>query len=157
MFFARPAVPSMINDVSPAGLDAYIEAKMKVAHVPGLAACVVHDGEVVWAKGFGWANITRRRRVTPDTGFMLASISKTFIATAVMQQVAREASPYKAGVPTYLVAPSDIAFGMSRMYQLAGGKTRSALKVVRSREEALADLGVRNAVFEPVTELAEAQ
>ena len=59
-----PAVPSMINDVSPAGLDAYIEAKMKVAHVPGLAACVVHDGEVVWAKGFGWANITRRRRVT---------------------------------------------------------------------------------------------
>jgi len=100
-----PAVPSTINDVSSAGLDAYIQAKMKVAHVPGLAAGVVHDGEVVWAKGFGWADIARRRPVTPDTGFMLASISKTFIATAVMQQVEAGNLSLSADVGAYLPFP----------------------------------------------------
>ena len=100
-----PAVPSTIDDVSSAGLDAYIQAKMKVAHVPGLAACVVCDGKVVWAKGFGWADIAKRRRVTPDTGFMLASISKTFIATAVMQQVEAGNLSLSADVNTYLPFP----------------------------------------------------
>ena len=97
-----PAVPSAIDDASPAGLDAFIRAKMKVAHVPGLAACVVSGGEVVWAKGFGWADIGARRRVTADTGFMLASISKTLIATAVMQQVEAGNLSLGADVDTYL-------------------------------------------------------
>ena len=97
-----PAVPSAIDDASPVGLDAFIRAKMKVAHVPGLAACVVSGGEVVWAKGFGWADIGARRRVTADTGFMLASISKTLIATAVMQQVEAGNLSLDADVDTYL-------------------------------------------------------
>jgi len=62
-----PAVPSHISSVSPAGLDAFVRAHMRIAHVPGLAACVVRGGDIVWAKGYGWANIARRRRVTPDT------------------------------------------------------------------------------------------
>ncbi len=97
-----PAVPSAIDDVSPAGLDAFVRAKMRTAHVPGLAACVVSGGEVVWAKGFGWADSGARRRVTADTGFMLASISKTFIATAVMQQVEAGNLSLGADVDTYL-------------------------------------------------------
>lgn len=100
-----PAVPSSFDDVSPAGLDAYIQAKMKVAHVPGLAACVVSDGEIVWARGYGWANVEKRRPVTPDTGFMLASISKTFVATAVMQQVEAGTLSLDADVNTYLPFP----------------------------------------------------
>jgi CubicO group peptidase (beta-lactamase class C family) len=52
-----------------------------------LAACVIYDGDIVWAKGYGWADIEEGRRVTPDTDFMLASVSKTIVATAAMQQV----------------------------------------------------------------------
>lgn len=77
------------------------------------------------------------------------------VSPATMQQVARGPSPYAAGVPRYLVAPSDIAFGMSRMYQLASDKSNASLRVVRSREEALADLGVNDAKFERLGAPAE--
>ena len=97
-----PAVPSHINDTSPAGLDSFILTRMEAAHVPGLAACVVYKGHIVWAKGYGWANIEEGRRVTPDTDFMLASVSKTFVATAAMQQVEAGHLDLFADVNTYL-------------------------------------------------------
>ena len=45
------------------------------------------DGRIVWSRGYGWANIASAAPVTPDTDFMLASISKTVMATAAMQAV----------------------------------------------------------------------
>ena len=48
---------------------------------------MVRDGEVVWARGYGWADIEHGRRATADSVFMLASISKTVMATAAMQAV----------------------------------------------------------------------
>jgi len=66
---------------------------------------VVYNGDIVWAKGFGWANIAHKRRVTPDTDFMLASISKTFIAAAVMQQVEGGTVTLGADVNDYLPFP----------------------------------------------------
>jgi CubicO group peptidase (beta-lactamase class C family) len=68
-------------------LDDDIRAQMRDGHIPGLAACVVRDGEVAWARGYGRMNLERDVRTTRGTVFMLASISKTFIATAVMQAV----------------------------------------------------------------------
>jgi CubicO group peptidase (beta-lactamase class C family) len=97
-----PAVPSHISSASPAGLDAFVRTHMRIAHVPGLAACVVRGGDIVWAKGYGWANIAQRRRVTPDTDFMLASVSKTVMATALMQLVQQGRVDLQTDVDTYL-------------------------------------------------------
>jgi CubicO group peptidase (beta-lactamase class C family) len=66
-------------------LDMFIWNKLDEAHAPGLAAAIVKDGKVAWAGGYGWANLHRRTPVTPDTVFMLASVSKTITATALMQ------------------------------------------------------------------------
>ena len=63
----------------------FIEAKMIQANIPGIGAAVVRDGEVVWAGGFGQANIELALPATADTPFFLASISKTVTAVAVMQ------------------------------------------------------------------------
>jgi D-alanyl-D-alanine carboxypeptidase len=52
---------------------------------PGLAVGVVHDQELVWCRGFGLADIASNRGVDKDTLFLVASISKTFTATAIMQ------------------------------------------------------------------------
>jgi CubicO group peptidase (beta-lactamase class C family) len=60
---------------------------MRAGRMPGLAAAIVRDGEIAWARGYGWANLADERRATPDVQFMLASVSKTFIAVAVMQAV----------------------------------------------------------------------
>jgi len=55
------------------------------AHMPGLAACIVKGGKVAWCNGYGLADIEAERAVTPDTAFLLASVSKTVTATTLMQ------------------------------------------------------------------------
>ena len=65
----------------------FIRAKMVEEGVPALSAAVVKGQRIVWARGFGWANVRHGVRCTTDTIFMLASVSKTVVATAVMQGV----------------------------------------------------------------------
>ncbi len=68
-------------------VDRQIRQLMTAGRIPGLAAAVIRGHQLAWAKGYGYANLWRRDPVRPDTLFMLASISKTFISTAVMQAV----------------------------------------------------------------------
>lgn len=70
-------------------LDRAITDLMTVGKLPGLSAAIVRGDEVVWAHGYGYANLWRDEPVRPNTLFMLASVSKTVIATAVMQAVER--------------------------------------------------------------------
>jgi hypothetical protein len=49
-----------------------------------------------------------------------------------------------------IVAPNPHAFGMARMFQILGERTRPTLHVVQSREEALTLLGVKELQFEPL-------
>jgi D-alanyl-D-alanine carboxypeptidase len=52
---------------------------------PGLAIGIVRDQGLVWQQGFGLADIASARPVDQHTLFLVASISKTFTATAIMQ------------------------------------------------------------------------
>ena len=63
---------------------AWIEAQVAYRW-PGLSIAIVHDQEVAWARGFGWADLERRVPATPATRYRVASITKTFTATAIMQ------------------------------------------------------------------------
>jgi len=62
----------------------FIEEQMAMAHIPGLAVAVTRPGEVLWTGAFGLANRETNLEVTADTPFMLASVSKTVTAAAVM-------------------------------------------------------------------------
>ena len=66
-------------------LSAWIEAQMAYKHLPGLSISIVHDQDVVWAKGFGFANVEEQTPATPDTLYRIASITKMFTATALLQ------------------------------------------------------------------------
>lgn len=68
-------------------LEAELDYLRQQLHIPGMAAGVVMDQELVWAKGFGYADVENRIPVTPDTPFHLASVTKTLAATVVMQLV----------------------------------------------------------------------
>lgn len=57
--------------------------------VPGLSAAVSAGEAVVWAQGFGTADLEQQVPVRADTVFRIASISKPITATAVMQLVER--------------------------------------------------------------------
>jgi CubicO group peptidase (beta-lactamase class C family) len=67
-------------------LDKFFSEKMEELHIPGAVFVLVKDGEILCAKGYGYADLGKRIPVTPDkTLFRIASVSKTFTATAVMQ------------------------------------------------------------------------
>jgi CubicO group peptidase (beta-lactamase class C family) len=70
-----------------AELDSYIETEMEDGRIPGMGIAIIANDEVVYAQGYGWANIEDQLPVTADTPFMLASISKVFTGTALMQAV----------------------------------------------------------------------
>ena len=55
--------------------------------IPGMSAVIVKDQKVLWAKGFGFADLENRIPATPDTLYHIASLTKTFAATLIMQLV----------------------------------------------------------------------
>jgi len=65
--------------------DPWVVDTMAETRTPGLSACYMRDGQVVWAQAYGWANVEAQVPMTPDTIQSIASISKTVTATAVMQ------------------------------------------------------------------------
>lgn len=67
--------------------DPLFEEKMKKYNVNGSSFVVVHDGKVVVNKGYGYADKEKKIPVTKDTVFQIGSVTKTFTALAVMQQV----------------------------------------------------------------------
>ena len=55
--------------------------------VPGAAVAVVKDGRLVYARGFGYADVDAGELVQPDSLFRLASVSKPLTAIAIMKLV----------------------------------------------------------------------
>lgn len=80
-----PAAAANVTGLGSPELNSYIESKMWQMRTPGLAVAVIKNDTIIWSKGFGWADIEHSIPVTADTPFYLASISKTFTATAIMQ------------------------------------------------------------------------
>lgn len=72
------------------------------------------------------------------------------LSTDGVWSAAQLSSPFAEETIRFLVAPDDHAFGLGRMYQMMGGESRENLTVVRSSDEALAALDVRDPLFEPV-------
>lgn len=66
--------------------DALIEAHW-TADMPGVSVLVRQNGDVVYARGAGLANLETGEAVTPDTVFRLASITKQFTAAVILQLV----------------------------------------------------------------------
>ena len=70
-----------------ADLDAFIEDKMRRDHIPGVAACIVRDADVVWSGSYGYADLERQVPMGLDHLQNVASISKTFTTTTCIQLV----------------------------------------------------------------------
>jgi len=69
-------------------LDALIPSQLQNRDIAGAVVSVVKDGQVLFAKGYGYADFTAKKPVLADqTLFRPGSISKLFTATAVMQLV----------------------------------------------------------------------
>ena len=69
-------------------LDALIPSQLRNRNIAGAVVSVVKDGQVLFQKGYGYADFEAKKPVLPDqTLFRPGSISKLFTTTAVMQLV----------------------------------------------------------------------
>ena len=82
-------------------VDDYLTAQMETAHIPGLSVAIVQGDQIVYLKGYGQADASGHS-VTPQTPFIIGSISKTFTALAVMQLVEAGKVELDAPVQRYL-------------------------------------------------------
>lgn len=72
--------------------DEYYGRAIEERRAPGLTVSVVQDGEIIFAKGYGYEDYAERVPVDPErSGFIVGSITKTFIATAIGQLIDRGA------------------------------------------------------------------
>ena len=62
--------------------DKFVARVLKEWRVPGVAVAVIHEDKTLLAKGYGYRDLEERLPVTAKTLFSIASISKTFTATA---------------------------------------------------------------------------
>lgn len=84
-----------------ARLDPVIDASIS-EDGPGIAMLIARDGEVVYERYKGMANVETSIRIGPDTAFRLASVSKIFTALAIMQLHEEERLSLDDSIRTYL-------------------------------------------------------
>lgn len=92
------------EDVRFAGFDSYVKEVMAELHVPGLAVAVVKGDEIVFAKGYGFADVDGKRSVTSNTLFAIGSSTKAFTATCLAILVDRDKLDWDKPVRDYLPA-----------------------------------------------------
>jgi CubicO group peptidase (beta-lactamase class C family) len=81
---ARAPVPEQFRDIRKS-----IEDRLAKEQVPSVAVVVAKDGKVLWEDAIGWADVEKRVPATPDTSYLLCSVSKPITATALMVLVER--------------------------------------------------------------------
>ena len=93
-------------------LDGLMPAQIEREDIAGAVVAVVKDGQVLFAKGYGYSDMAKRTPVTPDaTLFRIASISKLFVWTSVMQLVEQGKLDLNRDVNDYLDFKIPPAYG----------------------------------------------
>src|SRR5271168_3902002 len=109
---AAPKAHEMTAEDLGAFLDGYMPQQIEHADIAGAVIAVVTDGKLIFAKGYGYADVEKKTPVNPETTlFRPGSISKTFTWTAVMQQVELGKLDLDRDVNDYLDFKIPPAFG----------------------------------------------
>jgi CubicO group peptidase (beta-lactamase class C family) len=119
---AGPAVAPSVESF----VDNFVNERMEQAHVPGLAIAVVYQGELVLAKGYGYADLAARQPMTAQTNLRAGSVSKPVTSAAVLQLVERGLLELDSPVSRYLPdLPLEDRFGppstIAQLLALKGG------------------------------------
>ena len=78
--FSKPAL------IDSTQLDSIITEYVASENIPGATGIIFkNDGEIIWSGKYGYRNLEYQLPVEDSTLFLMASISKTFVATAIMQ------------------------------------------------------------------------
>ena len=108
---AQPPVPASpqtgAHEMTAADVEAFLDGlvplQIKQADIAGATISVVKDGKLLFAKGYGYADVKNNKPVSPqDTLFRPGSISKLFTWTAIMQLYEQGKLDLDRDINTYL-------------------------------------------------------
>jgi CubicO group peptidase (beta-lactamase class C family) len=100
-----PAVPAL------SAFDDAVEALLRDQTVPGAALAIGYRGRLVFARGYGWANLATQAAVPPDALFRTASLSKPITAHLLLKLANRGLVRLDDFVTQHL--PEELAFSIS--------------------------------------------
>ena len=96
-----PSVAAASPNPDYAAIDSYVESQCRASNIPGLAIGIVRGDQVVHLSGFGKGG-SAGGAITPQTPFILGSVSKGFTALSVIQLAEAGKIDLNATVQTYL-------------------------------------------------------
>jgi CubicO group peptidase (beta-lactamase class C family) len=79
-----------------------IGAELLTRGIPGLAIAVALDGKIIYAEGFGYADLEQRVPAWPTTKFRIGSVSKPLTAAALMKMVEADKLDLDAPIQKYV-------------------------------------------------------
>ncbi|MEO6253053.1 MAG: serine hydrolase domain-containing protein [Ferruginibacter sp.] len=89
-------------------VDSFINLQMTQKNIVGLSLAVMHEGKIIHTKGYGFANLEHKIKATDSTVYLMASITKTFVAVATMMLVEKgkillddSIAVYLSGLPSH--------------------------------------------------------
>jgi len=82
--WAQQAPAHVFSDGIAARVDRIARAEVQSGRTPGIAIGIVEDGRLVYGRGFGYANLTKRTRVDAETQFSIGQVSEQFTTAAVL-------------------------------------------------------------------------
>lgn len=97
--------PARADQADP--IDEYVKARMAEFALPGVSLAILEDGKITRIGAYGTSDVARATPATPETVYKIASVSKQFIATAIMLLVQEQrltlddpVSKHLEGTPT---------------------------------------------------------
>jgi len=68
-------------------IDSKIPSIIEKNNVPGMAVAIIENGQVIYERGYGYADVAKNIEISRITGFNIGSISKLFTAWGIMKLV----------------------------------------------------------------------
>ena len=100
---AQPSTPATEKYAATAKLlEQYINRELADKGIPAISIALVDDQKIVWAKGFGFADVEKKKPATADTIYRVGSLSKLFTDIAIMQLVEQGKLDLDESVTKYL-------------------------------------------------------
>ena len=94
--------PKRDHQIDSGSTDNFIESKIKESGIVGLGAAIIVDKNLIWTKGYGFADVENKVLFTPNTIMNIASISKTIVGTCLMKAVETNKLSLDEDINTYL-------------------------------------------------------
>jgi CubicO group peptidase (beta-lactamase class C family) len=94
--------PKELEKELEAGITRAIEEELRETRAPGAAVAIVHEGRLVYLRGFGVRSLEERTPVTPDTLFRLGSTTKMMTALVALDTAGKGQVGVEVPVRTYL-------------------------------------------------------